>query len=354
MNAIFNTSNEKGVEIRDNINAPTISDNEVLIKVKRAGICGTDLHIYNWDPWAQERMSHTIPLITGHEVSGIVVETGKHVSSVSLGDLVSAETHIACGKCYLCLTNRKAVCKNTAILGVDVNGVFADYAVLPEENAWVNDPNLPIDIAAILEPLGNAFHTVLPENNIEDIVGKKVLVTGAGPIGLLTIALCKQIGAEFVYASEINPTRISLAKKMGADLVINPLEDDLQKIIRDDTDGFGVDVFLEISGNKNALVSGLESVVHGGRVSLLGIFGNDEIAFDINNLLIFKGIRLFGIIGRRMFETWYQLKGLLKRSEFRQKVMQVITDTYKLDEYDQAIENILAGNSAKTILKINE
>lgn len=351
MKAIFKTTKGKGIEIKENVPTPKISADEVLIKVKRAGICGTDLHIYNWDSWAQERMDHTLPLITGHEVSGIVESIGKNVSSVAVGDLVSAETHISCGKCYLCLTNRKSVCKNTAILGVDINGVFADYAVLPEENAWVNDPNLPIDIAAILEPLGNAFHTVLPENNVEDIVGKKVLVTGAGPIGLLTITLCKQIGAEFVYASEINPKRIELAKKMGADQVINPIEENLPKTILEATDDYGIDVFLEISGNKNALTDGLSSLIHGGRASLLGIYGND-VLLDVNELIIFKGIRLFGIIGRRMFESWFQLKGLLKRSEFRTKVQKVITDSYDLNEYDQAIENILEGHSAKTILKI--
>lgn len=352
MKAVFKTSPSKGIEIKEEIKIPTINDNEVLIKVLRAGICGTDLHIYNWNPWASNRMTNKIPIITGHEVAGKVVEVGKNITIVAEGDLVSAETHIACGKCYLCKTNRKAVCKNTAILGVDVNGVFAEYCVLPEENAWVNDANLPLDVASVLEPLGNAFHTVLPEHNIDDIVGKKVLVTGAGPIGLLTIALCKQIGAEMVYATEINPLRIDLAKKMGADVVINPKEDNMVEYILNDTNDYGVDVFLEISGNKNALINGLETLVPGGRVSLLGIFKND-ISIDINNLMIFKGVRLFGIIGRRMFDTWYQLKGLLKRPEFRSKVSQIITDQYNLVDYDKAIENIVAGNSAKTILKVN-
>ena len=222
-----------------------------------------------------------------------------------------------------------------------------------EENAWVNDPNLPLEIAAVLEPLGNAFHTVLPEHNIEDIVGKKVLVTGTGPIGLFTIALCKEIGAEEVYATEINPKRIELAKKMGADRVINPMEEDIVKEVMDLTNNLGADVLLEISGHHQALKDGLKALIPGGRVSLLGIFDKD-VTLDLNDLVIFKAARVFGITGRRMFESWYQLKGVLSRPNFRNKVRQVVTDQYDLADINKAMENILSGKSAKTILKVND
>jgi len=355
MRAVFKSEPKLGLQFQENVDEPTITnhDNDVLIKVKRAGICGTDMHIYSWDAWAQHRMGAKLPMITGHEVAGTVVEVGKNITTVSEGDLVSAETHLACGKCYLCRTGRKATCQNSVILGVDTNGVYADYAILHEENAWVNDPNLPLEVAAVLEPLGNAFHTVLPEHNIEDIVGKKVLVTGAGPIGLFTIALCKQIGAEEVYATEVNPMRIDLAKKMGADRVINPIEEDTYKEVMDLTNNMGADVLLEISGHSQALKDGLRSLVPGGRVSLLGIFDKD-VTMDLNDLLIFKGARVFGITGRRMFDTWYQLKGVLSRPDFRNKVKSVITDQYDLADINKAMDNIAQGHSAKTILKVND
>ena len=355
MRAVFKTEPKLGLQYRENAEEPSITnhDNDVLIKVKRAGICGTDLHIYKWDEWAQHRMSSRIPLIVGHEVAGTVVEVGKNISTVSEGDLVSAETHLACGRCYLCRTGRKATCQNSTILGVDTTGIYADYAILHEENAWINDPKLPLEIAAVLEPLGNAFHTVLPEHNIEDIVGKKVLVTGTGPIGLFSVALCKQIGAEEVYATEVNPMRIDLAKKMGADRVINPKEENTVKEVMNLTNDIGVDVLLEISGNSNALQDGLKSLVPGGRVSLLGIY-NKDVTMDLNDLIIFKGARVFGIIGRRMFETWYQLKGVLSHADFRNKIREVITDQYDLADINKAMENIINGHSAKTILKVND
>ena len=298
-------------------------------------------------------MSSKIPMIVGHEVVGKVVEVGRNVSSVREGDLVSAETHLACGKCYLCRTGRKATCQSSTILGVDTNGIYADYAILHEENAWVNDPNLPLEIAAVLEPLGNAFHTVLPEHNIEDIVGKKVLITGAGPIGLFAIALCKEIGAEEVYSTEVNPKRIQLAKKMGADRVINPVAENTVKEVLDLTNGIGADVLLEFSGHAPALNDGLQALVPGGRVSLLGIY-NKDVTINLNDQIIFKGARVFGIIGRRMFDTWYQLKGVLSRPNFRNKVREVVTDQFELSDINKAMDNLLKGNSAKTILKVND
>lgn len=349
MKAIFKSDPKKGAEIREGIDIPQPKESEVLIKVEKAGICGTDIHIFTWDSWAENRMSKSIPLIFGHEVAGKVIEIGEDVTSVQEGDLVSAETHVACGKCYHCKTNRKNICEYTKIIGVDINGIFADYAILPEENAWVNDANLDPNIAAVLEPLGNAVHTALPENNIEDIAGKTVAITGCGPIGLYSIAIAKQLGADKVIATEINPLRIDLAKKMGADLVINPQEVDVITTSMDFTDGIGADILLEMSGYGPALVQGLKILTPGGRVSLLGLFSG-EIPLDLNNLLIFKAARVFGISGRRMFQTWYQVKGLLRNSDFRSKVSQTITHQLPLIQIDKAMDKLLHNEAAKIVL----
>ncbi|MFW9929938.1 MAG: L-threonine 3-dehydrogenase [Candidatus Thorarchaeota archaeon] len=349
MKAIFKSKPQEGAELREDIDIPTPKANECLIKVQKAGICGTDIHIYKWDTWAQNRMGNSIPLIFGHEVAGKVVEIGKNVTSVNIGDFVSAETHMACGKCYHCKTNRKNVCEYTKILGVDINGVYADYAILPEENAWVNDQNLDPEIAATLEPLGNAMHTSLPEGNVEDIAGKTILITGCGPIGLYTIAIVKQLGADKVLATEINPLRIELAKKMGADLVLDPRKSDVVKESLDFTDGIGVDILLEMSGHGPALEQGLNILTPGGRVSLLGLFPG-KVEFDINNLLIFKAAKVYGITGRRMFQTWYQVKGLLRKNDFRSKIKQVVTHELSLVDLDKAMNKLLNNEAAKIVL----
>ncbi|MHA1984330.1 MAG: L-threonine 3-dehydrogenase [Candidatus Hodarchaeales archaeon] len=349
MKAIFKSNPKEGAEIREDVDIPKPKENEVLIKVEKAGICGTDIHIFTWDSWAENRMSKSIPLIFGHEVAGKVVGIGEDVTSVQEGDLVSAETHVACGKCYHCKTNRKNICEFTRILGVDINGIFADYAILPEENAWVNDANLDPDIAAVLEPIGNAVHSALPENNVEDIAGKTVAITGCGPIGLYSIAVAKQLGADKVIATEINPLRIDLAKKMGADLVINPLEEDVIKNSLDFTNGIGADILLEMSGYGPALAQGLKILTPGGRVSLLGLFSG-ETSLDINNLLIFKAARVFGISGRRMFQTWYQVKGLLRNSDFRAKITQTITHQLPLTQLEKAMNKLLNNEAAKIVL----
>ncbi|MHA1989746.1 MAG: L-threonine 3-dehydrogenase [Candidatus Hodarchaeales archaeon] len=349
MKAIFKSNPKEGAEIREDVDIPHPKENEVLIKVEKAGICGTDIHIFTWDSWAENRMSKSIPLIFGHEVAGKVVGIGEDVTSVQEGDLVSAETHVACGKCYHCKTNRKNICQFTRILGVDINGIFADYAILPEENAWVNDAYLDPNIAAVLEPIGNAVHSALPENNIEDIAGKTVAITGCGPIGLYSIAVAKQLGADKVITTEINPLRIDLAKKMGADLVINPLEEDVIKTSLDFTNGIGADILLEMSGYGPALAQGLKILTPGGRVSLLGLFSG-ETPLDINNLLIFKAARVFGISGRRMFQTWYQVKGLLRNSDFRSKITQTITHELSLTQLEEAMNKLLNNEAAKIVL----
>ncbi|MCI4349852.1 MAG: L-threonine 3-dehydrogenase, partial [Thermoplasmata archaeon] len=304
---------------------PVPKDEEVLIAVRGSSLCGTDVHIWEWNAWAQERVRR-VPMIFGHEVSGEVVKVGRSVHSLSVGDHVSAETHIADGTCYQCRTGKMHICANVEVLGVDRDGVFAEYAVLPEQNAWKNDPHLDPALASIQEPLGNAVHALLPEDTVEDVAGKIVLVTGCGPIGLLAIAVAKEFGARTVLATEVNPLRLALARKMGADLLFNPRElgDATSQAIRDATGGHGVDVALEMSGHPLSLRVAFETLTPGGRVSLLGLF-DQSLPIDVNNGIIFRSARVHGIFGRRMFETWYTVKGLLDRAAFREKMAQIIT-----------------------------
>jgi len=330
---------------------PTPKDDEVLIAVRASSICGTDVHIWEWNEWAQARVRR-VPMIFGHEVSGEVVGLGRSVRSLEVGDHVSAETHIADGTCYQCRTGKMHICENVQVLGVDRDGIFAEFAVLPEINAWKNDPKLDPELASIQEPLGNAVHTLLPEDNVEDLAGKSVLITGCGPIGLLAITVAKTFGAENVIATEVNPVRLALARKMGADRVINPLEsgDATRREIRDAAGGRGVDVAVEMSGHPRSLELCFDSLTPGGRVSLLGLF-DKATTLDLNNALIFKAARVHGIFGRRMFETWYTVKGLLARPSFREKMAQIITHRVPIAELARAMELVESMQAAKVSLE---
>jgi threonine 3-dehydrogenase len=330
---------------------PRAKDDEVRVAVKASSICGTDLHIWEWNEWARSRVKR-IPMIFGHELSGEVVDVGSRVRSLRVGDHVSAETHIVDGTCYPCRTGRMHICEHVEVLGVDRDGVFAEYVVLPEMNAWKNDPGLDPALASMQEPLGNAVHSLLPEDNIEDLAGKNVLVTGCGPIGLLAIAVAKLLGARQVFASEVNPLRIGLARKMGADLVLNPAEPEARpaRTILDATDGNGVDVAVEMSGNPGGLKLAFEALAPGGRVSLLGIF-DGEIPLNVDDAIIFKAARVHGIYGRRMFETWFQVKGLLGQAAFREKMAQIITHRLPMREIPRAMDLMRSGEAAKVSLE---
>ena len=266
MNAIVKEKRQPGAQITT-VNAPKVKEGEVLVKVEAASICGTDIHIWDWNEWAQNRIKR-LPIIFGHEVAGEVVEVGKDVTTVQVGEKVSAETHIVDGTCYQCKTDRKHVCKNMEILGVDRDGVFAEYFTLPKENAWKNDPHLDPAIASIQEPLGNAVQAVLPKEHVEDIAGKNVAVLGAGPIGLMAIAVLRELGAGKVFATAggLNKVRMELAKKMGADMVLSAREEGekLVKTVLDATDSDGVDVVLEMSGDPNAVRQAFEMLTPGG------------------------------------------------------------------------------------------
>jgi len=352
MNAVVKTKRQLGAEIV-NVNRPRITDREVLVQVEVASVCGTDVHIWDWNEWAQRRMKK-IPVIFGHEVAGTVIEVGKSVTSVRIGDRVSAETHIVDNTCYQCKTDRKHVCKNMEILGVDRDGVFAEQFALPEENAWINDPHLDLSVASIQEPLGNAVQAVLPKDHVEDLAGKNVAVLGAGPIGLMAIAVCKELGADKVFATAggFNKVRMELAKRMGADVVLSAKEEGnrLVKTIVDATNGNGVDVALEMSGDPNALRQAFEMLTPGGRISLLGIF-EKPFELDLNNALIFRSATVYGITGRRMFETWYQVRGLLAKPDFREKIAAIITHKLPMRDIGKALDLINSKQAGKVVLE---
>jgi len=352
MYAIIKKYPKQGAEVTT-LEAPKVGENEVIVKVKVASLCGTDVHIWDWNQWAQNRIKK-FPLIFGHEVSGEVVELGRNVKSLQEGDMVSAETHIVDGTCYQCRTDRMHICQNLKILGVDTNGVFAEYFALPERNAWKNDPNLDPAVTSIQEPLGNAVQAVLPKDHIEDVAGKNIAVLGCGPIGLMAIAVLKELGAAKILATAggSNKVRMELAKRMGADMVLSAREEgeNIVKIIRNATDGKGVDVALEMSGASSAVKQAFEILTPGGRVSLLGIFER-PVELDLNDALIFKATTIYGITGRRMFQTWYQVKGLLANSRFREKMSWIITHRLSMRDIAKGINLIKSKQAAKVSLE---
>jgi len=352
MNAIVKEKRQPGAQITT-VNVPKVKEGELLVKVEAASICGTDIHIWDWNEWAQNRIKR-LPMIFGHEVAGEVVEIGKNVTTVQVGDKISAETHIVDGTCYQCKTDRKHVCQNMQILGVDRDGVFAEYFTLPEENAWKNDPHLDPAVASVQEPLGNAVQAVLPKEHVEDIAGKNVAVLGAGPIGLMAIAVLRELGATKVFATAggLNRVRMELAKKMGADMVLSAREEGekLVKTILEATDGNGVDVALEMSGDSNAVRQAFEMLTPGGRVSLLGIL-EKPMELNLNDALIFKAATVYGITGRRMFETWYQVQGLLAKPSFREKISAIITHRMPMRDIIKGIDLIKSKQAGKVALQ---
>ncbi len=316
---------------------------EVLVKVKAVSICGTDLHIWLWNEWAKEHIN--VPQILGHEFAGEVVAVGSEVSLVKIGDFVSSETHIPCGHCKQCRTGNMHVCQNLKILGVDMNGAFAEYVKVPEIVLWKNDPSIPSIWASVQEPLGNAIHTIFTE----DVAGKNVLVTGAGPIGLLAIGVLKTAGAAKIIVSEVNEYRRNLAKEIGADVTVNPKNQSLVDIVKKETDGDGADVLIEMSGNPQALHDGLASLTNAGRASLLGVYDKD-VQINLNDLVIFKAIRIYGITGRKMFETWYKGAELLKNKKL--DLSKIITHVLDFDDYEKGFKLMEEGKCGKVVLKL--
>src|SRR3954462_2134423 len=343
MMAVMKPQAKPGVEIRD-VAIPQIGLTDVLVKVKVASICGTDLHIYNWDRWAQGRIHP--PLIPGHEFCGEVVAFGEEVKIVQEGDFVSAEMHVGCGKCLQCRTGEAHICQNVKIIGVDANGAFAEYVTIPESNIWKLDPAIPQEYASLLDPLGNAVHTVLAG----DIAAKTVAITGCGPIGLFSIAVAKACGATKVFAIEVNEHRRKVAEKMKADHVLDPTTQDVRKIVKEQTDGIGVDVLLEMAGHKDAIKLGFDILRLGGRASLLGI-PSRPVEMNLATDIIFKGATVQGINGRRMYQTWYQMTALLKAGML--DLDPVITDRIAMKDFSTAMERLKTGQASKILVYPN-
>jgi threonine 3-dehydrogenase len=322
--------------------APTIRADEVLIRVRRAGVCGTDVHIYTWDDWAKGRIKP--PIIVGHEFAGDVVERGPLVTDVQVGDRVTAEGHIVDGHCLLCRTGNSHVCPYTRIIGVDRDGCFADYIAMPATNVWRLDPAISYEIGGIHDPMGNAFHTALTA----EIPGANVLITGCGSIGLFAVGICKAAGAARVIASDINDTRLALARRMGADDVVHPGEADA--VVRGATDGLGADVVLEMSGVPAAVRQALDLVRVGGRVQMLGIPAR-PMEIDFATQVIFKGITIYGVVGRRMYDTWIMMSRFLRSGRF--DPTPVITHRFPLEAVDEAMRVIQQGEAGKVVFEIS-
>jgi len=341
MQAVVKTKAAPGIELRE-VPVPAPGPGEVLVRVETASVCGTDLHIYNWDPWAKGRIHP--PLIPGHEFSGAVAGVGSGVTTVREGDPVSAEMHVACGKCLQCRTGLKHVCQHVRILGVDADGAFAGYAIIPESNIWKLSPSIPQDYATLLDPLGNAVHTVLAG----PIAASTVAVMGCGAIGLFSIAVAKACGAARIYAIEVNAHRRQVAAEMGADLVLDPTADHAEKRILEATGGTGVDVLLEMSGNPEAMRLGFAMLRTGGRASLLGI-PSRPFELDFARDIIFKGAIVQGINGRKMFETWFQMEALLATGKLN--LEPVITHRLKLSQFKKAMELLQSGEAIKVVMR---
>jgi threonine 3-dehydrogenase len=343
MLAVVKQKAAPGAEVRQ-VPVPQIGPDDVLVKVKVASVCGTDLHIYNWDQWAQNRIKP--PLVPGHEFCGHVVAIGKNVTTVKEGDFVSAEMHVACGKCYQCRTGEGHICQHVKIIGVDANGAFAEFVKIPESNIWKIDPAIPADYASVLDPLGNAVHTVLAG----EIAAKTVAVIGCGPIGLFCIAVARACGASEVFALEINAHRRKLAKEMKADYVLDPANEDVYKKVMQVTEGTGVDVVLEMSGHPDAIRLGFKILRLGGRASLLGI-PSKPMELNLADDIIFKGAIVQGINGRLMYQTWYQMNALLKAHKL--DLGPVITDRMAMTDFNKCMDRLKSGEASKILLYPN-
>lgn len=338
MKALVKKERRPGIWL-DEIAEPKVGPNDVLIKIAKTAICGTDMHIYKWDAWAQKTIP--VPMAVGHEYYGHVVEIGSEVAGFKAGDRVSGEGHITCGYCRNCRAGRRHLCRNTVGVGVNRPGAFAEYLAIPAGNAFRLSAAISDDVAAILDPFGNATHTALAFN----MVGEDVLITGAGPIGVMAVAIARFVGARHVVITDVNDYRLELARKMGASRAINVTRESLDQTMKDLDMQEGFDVGLEMSGNAAALRELLRTMHHGGSVAILGIPPEDT-AIDWNQV-IFKGLTLKGIYGREMFETWYKMSSLLQSGL---SLAPIITHHFAIADYLQGFETMGSGQSGKVIL----
>jgi threonine 3-dehydrogenase len=342
MHALVKAHAAVGIELQD-IAKPVVGPNDVLIRVRRSAICGTDMHIFNWDAWAQKTIP--VPMAVGHEYCGEIVQVGSEVSGFAPGDRVSGEGHITCGHCRNCRAGRRHLCRNTVGVGVNRPGAFAEYLVIPAFNAFKLPAAIDDEIAAILDPLGNAVHTALAF----DVVGEDVLITGAGPIGIMATAIVRFIGARNVVITDVNDYRLELARKMGATLALNVTRESLDDAMKQLGMQEGFDVGLEMSGNAAALRDMLRTMHHGGSIAMLGI-PPTEVAIDWNEVIL-KGLTIKGIYGRQMFETWYKMAALLQSGL---NVRPVITHRLPYTQYQHAFEIMGRGQSGKVVMSWEE
>ena len=338
MKALVKARREPGIWMQD-VSRPGVGHNDVLIRMRKTAICGTDIHIFNWDAWAQKTIP--VPMQVGHEYCGEIVEVGSEVAGFAPGDRVSGEGHITCGHCRNCRAGRRHLCRNTVGVGVNRPGCFAEFMSLPAANVFKLPAAISDDVASILDPLGNATHAALSF----DLVGEDVLITGAGPIGVMAVAIARHVGARHVVITDVNDYRLELARKLGATRALNVAHESITGAMQDLGMEEGFDVGLEMSGNPSAFRELLKVMHHGGRVALLGI-PPSEVAIDWNEV-IFKGLVIKGIYGREMFETWYKMSSMLQSGL---DVTPVITHRFGVDAYQEAFQTMNSGRSGKVIL----
>ncbi len=342
MKALVKAHAEPGLWLED-IPEPTIGINDVLIRVHRTGICGTDVHIYDWDSWAQQTIP--VPMAIGHEFVGEIVEVGSNVIDFHPGELVSGEGHVVCGRCRNCMAGRRQLCAHTSGVGVNRPGCFAEFIALPMTNIWRHDPGVDRDAAAIFDPFGNAVHTA----RTFDVLGEDVLITGAGPIGIMAAAVVRHAGARYVVITDVNEYRLDLARKVNVDLALNVKNDSVAGAQKTLGMREGFDVGLEMSGNPSAFREMISNMAHGGRIAMLGI-PTQEMSINWRDV-IFNGLHIKGIYGREMYETWYKMTVLLQSGL---DIMPVITHRLSYRDYEQAFQVMRSGNSGKVILNWEE
>lgn len=338
MKALAKLQAAPGLTMTD-VAMPEVGHNDLLIKITKTAICGTDIHIWNWDEWSQKTIP--VPMHVGHEYVGVVAGMGSEVQGFTIGQRVSGEGHITCGYCRNCRAGRRHLCRNTVGVGVNREGAFAEYLVIPAFNAFPIPDDISDDLASIFDPFGNAVHTALSFN----LVGEDVLITGAGPIGIMAVAIAKHVGARHVVITDVNDYRLELARKMGATRAVNVAREDLKAVMQELAMTEGFDVGLEMSGNPQAFRQMLDVMNHGGKVALLGIPPKDT-SIDWNQV-IFKGLEIKGIYGREMFETWYKMVALIQSGL---DITPIITHHFKVDDFEQGFAAMLSGQSGKVIL----
>ncbi len=338
MKALLKAHPARGLTLQD-VPEPVCGINDVLIRVHKTGICGTDLHIYNWDAWAQRTIP--VPMIVGHEFVGEIISVGSNVSDFFPGEIVSGEGHVVCGRCRNCLAGRRHLCAHTSGIGVNRPGAFAEYIALPMTNVWHHRPGIDLDIAAIFDPLGNAVHTALSF----DVLGEDVLITGAGPIGCMAAAVAKHAGARFVVVTDINDSRLEIAKKLGADVTVNVSQKTIPDVQRELGMQEGFDVGLEMSGSPAAFRDMIDNMCHGGKIAMLGI-PSGEMNIDWNKV-VFNMLTIKGIYGREMYETWYKMSVMIQSGL---DISPVITHRFLYTEYEQGFAAMNKGTSGKVVL----